>query len=100
MKSNGLDDPILIRDVRVLARKYFKKEAWFDLLANFPIYFYLFINGFPDIKTLEEDNWYLFCMSLKILRLYHILEVFDSFKRLLDKLGDIFYLHRYMFVNF
>ncbi len=38
-------------------------------------------------------------MILKTLRLYHAGEVLDSFKRLIDILSNIFYMHRYIFVN-
>ena len=38
-------------------------------------------------------------MAMKTLRLAHIEETFVVLRRLMDALGDIFYLKKYMFVN-
>ena len=38
-------------------------------------------------------------MALKLLRLYHFTDVTAALRRLMEKLSDIFYLHRYLFVN-
>jgi len=101
--SKGLDDPLLNRDIWLLTKKYFKRDAYIDILANFPILFYTIFVGFPmSIEdTYEYNDYYLFwvCMSLKTLRIFHIDEVIDVMTRIIDKLGDIFYLHRYFFEN-
>ena len=39
------------------------------------------------------------CYLLKFLRFFHIYSVLQSLGYLVDELGDIFYLHKYMFVN-
>jgi hypothetical protein len=39
------------------------------------------------------------CMAMKTLRLAHAGEVVDVFKRLNNKLQEVFYLKRLMFVN-
>ena len=102
--KKDLTDPLLQRDIRVLAVRYFKREAWFDIFANFPIIVYLIVNGYPqseeEIDNLSTDVVFISCMALKTLRLYHVKEVTDAFRRLIDKLADIFYLKRYLFVNF
>ena len=40
-----------------------------------------------------------FIIDIKILRFIHIYSVLQSLRYLVDELGEIFYLHRYMFVN-
>lgn len=99
----GLDDPRLNRDIVILLKKYFYKDAFIDILANIPILLYTAFWGFP--KTLEEtyeyDDYKLFwlCMALKTLRIFHIDEVIDVLRRIITILGDKFNLHRYFFSN-
>ena len=47
----------------------------------------------------ETDLKFTIFMALKILRLCHLDEVQDAFTRLFDKLGEIFYLQKYRFMN-
>ena len=74
-----------------------------DIAANVPGLIYVIYLGpkaeGSDLSHLFDDNIYVAFMSLKILRLAHFDEVSDAFTRLFDRLGDIFYLHRYMFNN-
>ena len=98
-----MDDPLLHRDICYIIGNYFKREAWFDIAANGPIIFYIFAYGKPsteaEIEEVQQDILFVTCMALKTLRLDHVKEVTDAFKRLIDFLSDIFYLHRYFFVN-
>lgn len=101
--SKGLDDPLLNRDIILLTKKYFERDAYIDILANIPILLYTIFKGFPSSteEVMEYDDYWLFwlCMSLKTLRIFHIDEVIDVMSRIIDKAGDIFYLHRYFFEN-
>ena len=46
-----------------------------------------------------DDKYFVTFMALRILRLAHQDEVQDTFKRLFDKLGDIFFTKRYIINN-
>ena len=98
-----LEDPMLHRDIVYIIKNYFKQEAWFDIAANGPILLYIFAYGKPsteeEIEEVQLDVLFVTCMAFKTLRLYHVKEVTDAFRRLIDFLSDIFYLHRYFFVN-
>ena len=102
--TNSIDDPALVRDILVLVKKYFKRDAFFDILANFHIVIFLFYhdammsNG-SDMIRFEDDNLFMLCMGLKTLRLFHAYQVADSLRRLMDVCGDIFYTRRYMLQN-
>ena len=53
--KNGLDDPILHRDITYLFKKYYKRGIIMDLLANIPITVYWIIHGYKlDSERLEE----------------------------------------------
>ena len=83
-----MDDPILNRDIGFLCKKYFSGEAYFDIAANFPALIYLCVKGLKsgeeEIEDLINDQYFLMAQYLKMLRLYHIKEVFDAFRRLFD----------------
>ena len=99
----SLLDPELERDIRKLAWKYLKRDFFFDILANFPHLFYSLFNGLPESqeKIAAASNLKLFniCMGLKTLRLFHFFDVISSLTRFMNYMANIFYLHRYMFVN-
>lgn len=102
-QGRGIDDPVLERDICNLLKRYFKGDAIIDILANVPGCIYVYVLG-PEgegdnVENLWDDRIFLTFMALKILRLFHVDEVFDSFKRLFDKLGNIFILYSYMFDN-
>ena len=44
MKPGSINDPILERDITILAKKYLKGEALVDLLANVPIFVFNLVN--------------------------------------------------------
>lgn len=98
-----MDDPILNRDIGFLCKKYFSGEAYFDIAANFPALIYIFVNGIKsgeaEIGDLIDDKYFLMAQFLKMLRLYHIKEVFDAFRRLFDQLSEVFFMKRYIFQN-
>ena len=102
-QTSGLDDPVLERDICVLTKKYLKGDAILDICANIPGLVYLIYLGpkaeSSDLSHLFYDYIFVTLMALKILRLAHFDEVQDAFKRLFNKLGDIFILKRYMFNN-
>ena len=94
-KKDGLDDPELERDITKLLVSYLLNDAFFDILANFPILLYILINkgspkGAEELEEYGEYNTYNFLMALKFLRLYHFSDVTDALKRLMNKLSDIF----------
>jgi len=94
--TTGLMDPEIERDILLIIKKYFKREAVFDILANFPIMFYHIFNEWPkneaEIGMMAESTVFNICMGLKTLRLAHIYEVSESLKRLMENLTDIFYM--------
>lgn len=103
MKSVGIDDPLLERDIWKLTKLYLKTDAFMDITANIPglVYTIMLDEKAQDAELthLFDDKIFLAFMSFKILRLAHVDEVQDAFTRLFDKLGDVFYLKRYMFEN-
>ena len=104
-KNEGLGDPIWERDIAVICCKYFRNDAIPDMLANLPILIYYFTDDFKSDITEEEiekmnSGIVFLCYILKFLRFFHIYSVLQSLKYLVDELGEIFYLQRYMFINF
>ena len=75
------DGPALKRDVCFNLKKYLKKEAVFDILANLPLFFYLPYIGYSfslnqeDIDAMNEDQVLIVCMALRTLRLVHLFEI-------------------------
>ena len=101
--DKGLNDPTLERDIGEILKQYFLRDAFFDISANVPILIYFFVYGMPrtdeEIELANEDSYFKIFMLLKTLRLFHVYEVVQTLNRLLEKLADIFYLHRYLFKN-
>ena len=93
--NEGLDDPVLQRDIVIIMKNYLFGDCFIDIMANIPIITYFVINGFEK----SESNGFTWCMGLKTLRLFHADEVLDVLKRIMDILSNIFYLHRYLFSN-
>ena len=102
-QTSGLDDPVLERDICLLTKRYLKGDAILDISANIPGLIYIIYLGpkadSSELSHLYDDYIFVTLMALKILRLAHYDEVQDAFERLFSKLGDIFYLSRYMFNN-
>ena len=98
-----LNDPILERDFKKIFLRYLFQGAIFDILGNLPIFFYFILHDFPkteeEIIEAQENIYFTVCMKLKILRLAHFMQVTDGFRTFMDKLGEIFYLYRYMLGN-
>lgn len=54
---------------------------------------FLLVNGvYEDPRDFKDNTIFIICMAMKTLRLAHANEVADSLKRLMDFLGEIFYL--------
>ena len=74
--SEGLNDPILERDVGKLLCGYLKRDFIIEAVANLPTIIYDFYLEMPmkgeEISKLEDDQIYMFFMLLKIFRLFHI----------------------------
>lgn len=91
------------RDICKLLCRYLSKDFWIDGIANLPILIYVLIYELPiepeEIEAVSGDAFWFTFMALKTLRLYHAKEIADSARRLFDKLGDIFYMKRYMLQN-
>ena len=73
--DNSIDDPVLQRDIGYLFKSYLKRDAIWDMTANFPIIIYLARNN-ALWKPFDDDSYrddYLFwlCMGLKTLRLHN-----------------------------
>ena len=80
--NNTLNDPIYERDYRVLCKNYLKADFIFDLLANFPIFFYDMISGYPtgeeEMEARRELTIYQFFWCLKFIRFIHANDIRDS----------------------
>ena len=87
------------RDVCILLLRYIKKDAIIDILANVPILYYFGAQDAETTNELLEDHFFVVCMAMKTLRLWHAGAVADTVRRLMDVLADIFYLKRYVFDN-
>ena len=95
--KNGIDDPVLERNFCKLLTNYLKGDAIIDILANIPGVVYTIILGEKaaygvSYHDLFEDRIFLSLMALKFLRLFHLDEVQETFTKVFDKLGEIFYL--------
>ena len=79
VKSQGLDDPVLQRDICILTKQYLKGDAILDIIANIPGLVYTIMLGQKvegsDLSHLFDDKVYVTFMALKILRLAHVDEV-------------------------
>ena len=73
------------------------------MLANIPIIVYAIMYHFPyDEESLDEkvnDPIFVIFMGMKTLRLIHAYTIADTLSRFMDILGNIFFLHTYMFEN-
>lgn len=87
----------------ILTKNYLRKNAIFDILANFPLFIYTLSNGLPsseeEVEKAAETRLFVVVMALKSLRLLHSTEVSDALKRIMNLFSDIFYMHKYMFEN-
>lgn len=94
---------MLERDISKIFKAYFTREAFFHIVANVPILVYTLYMGNPqtmtEIENARESLLYRTLMALKTFRLFHVLVVIKTIDRLMQKLADVFYLHRYMFMN-
>ena len=74
-----------------------------DMLANIPIIVYSIMYGYPnDEESLEEktnDPKFVIFMFMKTFRLIHAYTIAATLSRFMDILGNIFFLHSYMFEN-
>ena len=77
--------------------------AIFDICGNLPIFFYWMVWNYPQTEARIEDakgeTTFNVCMVLKLLRLAHFMQVTDALRKVMEKLGEIFFLYRYMFSN-
>ena len=68
-----------------------------------PIALYMMFKGLPatedEIYEVQGDWIFNICCYLQVLRLVNMLQVTNAFRKLMNKLGSIFYLKRYMFLN-
>ena len=101
--SKFLRDPILERDFKKIFLRYLLQGAIFDILGNLPIFFYTMTHGTPatldEIEEAKMDNFFTISMLLKTWRLAHFMQVTDGFRKVMEKLGEIFYLYKYMLSN-
>ena len=104
-QANGrLEHRTLERNICVIFGKYMKREGFFDILANIPIILYVFIVGYPttieEIREYSQSTWFTLFMTLKIFRLLHVYNVVNTLKYVWNMAAEIFFMHRYKFVNF
>ena len=52
------------------------------------------------VQEFDDDSMFWLCMSLNFLRIFHIDEVIDVLRRIINTLSNLFYMYRYFFVNF
>ena len=81
---------------------YLKKEAIFDFVANIPFIFFMPAVGLHfDISDLDQVNRDILytVFALRCFHLIHLHDTASSLRRLVTKLGSIFYLQSYMFYN-
>ena len=56
-------------------------------------------NSDDSIESFTNDTKFVVFMGMKILRLFHAQTIADTLKRFMEILGNIFFLHSYMFEN-
>lgn len=92
----GLNDPETERNIFIIIKKYLKRDAFFDVMGSFPILLYSLNVPNPsneeELMAVNADIIYKVCWVCKLFRLFHVYEVNETQRRLLDQLSTIFYL--------
>lgn len=102
-ESLGVDDPTVERDIGRILKSHFKSQFWFDALANFPIVIFYIWKGRPvgeeEVVAVSDDLFFVTAMGLKVLRLVNLTNFTNTLRFTMDKIANMFYLHRYMLEN-